>query len=72
MPPAAETRLSPPVALPKIITPSRVHAPPRTKGIPSQRTWGRPPEISIFLSLPSAKNARNRLSGDQNDVSESW
>src|SRR2546428_3252652 len=31
----------------------------------SQSTSGRPPEVSILLSLPSATNSRKRLSEDQ-------
>src|SRR4029077_16146330 len=44
--------------------PSRFQAPPRPVGA-SERVNGGPPEASIFLSLPPAKNPMNRLSGDQ-------
>src|SRR5439155_23311474 len=47
------------------MTPSGFQAPPRPPAA-LQSTWGTPPVVSIFLSLPPAKNAMNRLSGDQN------
>src|SRR5262245_15183212 len=48
----------------KRITPSRLHAPPR--GLPAfASVCTAPPSISIRLSLPSAKNPSDRLSGDQ-------
>src|SRR6202521_6358131 len=44
--------------------PSRFHVPPRPV-VASQSVNGGPPEASIFLSLHTAKNPMNRLSGDQ-------
>jgi hypothetical protein len=47
------------------MTSSRFHVPfPRV--IASQIVTAGPPAASILFSLPSAKNARKRLSGDQN------
>src|ERR1700730_6735699 len=46
------------------MTPSRLHAPPKPCGA-LQSVVGRPPAISIFLSLPWAKNPMERLSGEQ-------
>src|SRR5262249_2507953 len=48
-----------------MITPSRFQVPPRPIGA-SHNVIGGPPAASIFLSFPSAKNPRKRLSGDQN------
>src|SRR6516165_3905769 len=48
-----------------MITPSRLQVAPRLFEA-SHRVRGGPPEISIFLSFPPAKNPRKRLSGDQN------
>ena len=62
-PPAAGARMIRP--LPKMMSPSRFQAPPRTETGASQIVCGRPPAGSIFLSLPPASNAMNRLSGDQ-------
>src|SRR5271169_4152305 len=47
------------------MTPSRLHAPPPPPDA-SHNVVGGPPDTSIFLSFPSAKNPRKRLSGDQN------
>src|SRR5512138_695291 len=49
----------------KTMTPSRLQVPPPGNGAAAS-TWGGPPDASIFFSLASAKNPRNRLSGDQN------
>src|SRR5258708_30935562 len=46
------------------MSPSLFHVPPRPSEA-SQMVNGGPPEDSIFLSLPPAKNAMKRLSGDQ-------
>src|SRR5437867_4420267 len=46
------------------ITPCLLHVPPRGSSA-SHSTSGEPPATGIFLSLPSAKNPRLRLSGDQ-------
>src|SRR6266508_20559 len=48
----------------KRITPSALQEPSAPLGA-SQIFWAGPPETSIFLSFPSAKNPRKRLSGDQ-------
>ena len=48
------------------ITLSRLQVPPARCAGASQSTIGGPPVIAIFFSLPEAKNAMNRLSGDQN------
>src|SRR5580704_3125907 len=47
------------------MTPSRLHAPPPPPD-ESHNVMGGPPDTAIFLSFPSAKNPRKRLSGDQN------
>src|SRR5580704_6231353 len=47
------------------MTPSRLHAPPPPPD-ESHNVMGGPPDTSIFLSFPPAKNPRKRLSGDQN------
>src|SRR5450759_587721 len=53
------------LALPsKRITPSGLQEPSEPLGA-SQIFCGGPPETSTFFSFPSAKNPRNRLSGDQ-------
>ena len=49
----------------KRMTPSRFQDPLRPFAT-SHTGSGGAPEMSTFWSLPSAKNARNRLSGDQN------
>src|SRR5271163_487925 len=64
-PPFAETRMIPPGACPKIITPSWFHEPPTARLDKSQRVSAFPPKIPIFLSLPPPSNAMYRLSGDQ-------
>src|SRR5580698_2008002 len=46
------------------ITPPGPQAPPRPRGA-SLTIWVEPPSRSTVLSLPSAKNPRERLSGDQ-------
>ena len=48
------------------MTPSLFQAPPTIGTGASQMVCGRPPLTSLFLSLPAAWNATNRLSGDQN------
>src|SRR6266581_8563313 len=48
----------------KTMTPSRLHVPPRFAGA-SARIWAGPPDASIFLSFPPAKNPMKLLSGDQ-------
>src|SRR5512135_3939050 len=53
-----------PVTPSKRITPSELQEPSAPVGA-SQTFCGGPPETSTFLSLPSAKKARNRESGDQ-------
>src|SRR5436190_10319705 len=60
-PPAADTFWSPPEPSEKMITPSRFHVPPKLVGA-SHSVTGGPPDTSIFLSFPSAKNPRYRLS----------
>ena len=66
-PPAADTFWSGiPYDEAKTITPSRFQVPPRLSGV-SHTVTGGPPATSTFLSFPSAKNPRNRLSGDQSD-----
>src|SRR5438093_12564541 len=57
-PPEDETRYNPAAVIPKMITPSLFHAPPRIT-----------PGISIFFSLPPSANAIDRLSGDHNGYS---
>ena len=49
----------------KTITPSRLHVPPFVP-LASHSVRGGVPERSTLFSLPPAKKARNRLSGDQN------
>ena len=49
----------------KRIVPSRLQVPPLPFSA-SQSVKAGPPEISIFLSLPSAKKPTAWLSGDQN------
>src|SRR3989442_14547336 len=49
----------------KRITPSGDQLPPLPPGASAMVCAG-PPPASIFLSLPPAKNATKRLSGDQN------
>ena len=44
---------------------ARFHVPPRMSGV-SQMFCGGPPDACTFLSFPPAKNAIERLSGDQN------
>ena len=64
-PPAADTLWRADVDVgAKTITPSRFHVPARGSGA-SHNVMGGPPETSIFLSFPPAKNPMNRLSGDQ-------
>ena len=46
----------------KTMTPSRLQAPPRKSGVAHSVTAG-PPDTSILLSLPSAKNPRDCPSG---------
>ena len=53
-----------PVTPSKRITPSELHEPSAPVGA-SQTFCGGPPEVSTFFSLPSAKKARKRESGDQ-------
>ncbi len=65
-PPSAETRIRPPAATgAKTITPSLLQVPPRPSGA-LQITSDDPSATAIFLSFPSEKNPRYRLSGDQN------
>src|SRR6516162_5411582 len=45
--------------------PLRPHVPTNVPSGKSHKTSGGPPDGSIFLSFPSAKNASQRLSGDQ-------
>jgi hypothetical protein len=52
------------------IVPSRFHVPPSPAGA-SHNGWTGPPEARIFFSLPLAKNAMKRPSGDQNGNSPS-
>jgi hypothetical protein len=49
----------------KTITPSGLHAPPRPLAA-AQSLCAGPPEASILLRLPAAKQPMRRLSGDQN------
>ena len=49
----------------KTMTLSRLQLPPRPDGA-SQSACAGPPAIGTRFSLPSAKNAMCRLSGDQN------
>src|SRR5262245_33223669 len=49
----------------KTITSLALQVPPRLSGT-SQMVTGGPPDTSIFLSFPPAKNARKRPAGDQN------
>ena len=46
------------------MTPLRLQLPPRPRGASASVSTG-PPPASIFFSLPPAKNATDRLSGDQ-------
>ena len=65
-PPFADTRESGPDGVAaKTITPSRLQLPPLPSGA-SASTRGRPPVAATVRSLPSAKYATVRLSGDQN------
>ncbi len=48
----------------KRMTPSELQLPSAPVGA-SQIFCAGPPVTSIFFNFPSAKNARNRLSGDQ-------
>src|SRR5580700_3204888 len=65
MPPDADTFRSAEVLEgAKTITPSRFHVPPRLSGA-SHNVIGGPPDTSIFLSFPPAKNPSVWLSGDQ-------
>src|SRR6476660_10022680 len=69
-PPSLETRERPVPTVPdeNRITLSRLQVPPNPlpRVFKSQSTVGGPPVIATFFSLPEAKNAMNRLSGDQN------
>ena len=72
VPPAAGTRTRGVVESgEKRITPSRFQAPLRPFAA-SQIGSGGAPDTSTFWSLPSAKNARKRLSGDQNGNLAPW
>jgi hypothetical protein len=65
-PPAAETRDSGArFSDAKMMLPSSPHDPPRGF-FASQMTTGDPPSTEIFLSLPPAKKAIDRLSGEKN------
>src|SRR5262245_26658480 len=67
-PPAAETRHTPLLRLPKMMTPSGFQDPPVMMVLISQMRCGEPPDTSTLMSLfrPSpAGNAMDRLSGDQ-------
>src|SRR5258707_15284966 len=66
--PDAETRCTTSPIFPlgvKRMTPSLFQLPPRPDGA-SHRVCIGPPAISSLFSFPSAKNARDRPSGDQN------
>jgi len=56
-PPVAVVRHRPfpVVETPKMMTPSRFHAPPTTMPLTLHRGWGGPPATSIFLNLRSAR-----------------
>src|ERR1700693_5612814 len=65
VPPLALTRLRPVwVWGENTITPPGPQAPPRPKGA-SAMVWVEPPSMSMVFSLPSAKNTRDGLAGDQ-------
>jgi hypothetical protein len=65
-PPADETRCSGPLMFgPNTMLPSGPHVPPRPSGA-SHRVTGGPPASATSFSLPSAKNASDAPSGDQN------
>src|SRR5206468_1724172 len=66
IPPAWGMRNSPPLDVPKMITPLRFHEPPAPE-VPgtSQSDCAGPPEASIFFSLSFTKKPMKRLSGDQ-------
>ena len=64
LPPAAGTRNRPCPLTANTISPFLLQVPPRPAPA-SQRVNAGPPARSIFFSLPSAKNAMERLSGDQ-------
>ena len=49
-----------------MIVPLPFHEPPSEVGTPEASVRAEPPSISMRLSLVSAKNAMERLSGDQN------
>src|SRR5438876_10465739 len=66
MPPDDSTRWREPASLgEKTITPSGLQLPPCPRGASASVSAG-PPEASIVLSLPLAKNPMYLLSGDQN------
>src|SRR5688572_11072027 len=73
-PPALDTRNKP---VPRAdegentIRLSRLQLPPQPEGA-SHSTIGSPPPIWTFFSLPAAKNAINRLSGDQKGKVPPW
>src|SRR5262249_3053648 len=69
VPPCAVTRRIPPSGLRKSekrISPWLPHVPVNVVAATAQITLGGPPAASNALSCPSAKNATERVSGDQN------
>src|SRR5262245_28457389 len=66
-PSVAEIRNRPPEVRPKIITPSRLQAPPKGAVVASQSVCTVAPVTSIFLSRASAKKPMKRLSGAQKE-----
>src|SRR5678816_3345108 len=72
-PPSQEMRkIGPPGFVEKTIVPSLFHAPPRGAGATDTNVFTDPPSMLMNLSLLSAKNPMDRLSGDQNgDVAPS-
>jgi hypothetical protein len=66
VPPSADTREIALTVVPeKMIVPQLFQLPPRASGA-SQMICIGPPSTATFLSLPSAKKAIERPSGDQN------
>ena len=70
VPPPAATRISVmllPIDGVNTIVSSSVHVPPRPLGA-SQIVTAAPPAVEIFRSLPAAKNAIQRPSGEKNGL----
>ena len=68
LPPASETRDNPaPVVPANTIIPLAPQLAPAPTGA-AHNVIGKPPDVEIFLSCPSAKNPIQRLSGEKKGV----